>query len=317
MHSGSFSSNTQLLIFNDAGVTLAKPIMVEKMNGGENCVFSPLSLNIILSFIAAGALGATKDQLLSFLNSKSVEELNSLASQLVTDVLVDGASVACHLSMEPGLINLFLLSPVSRISFNSSGLRNKPDEARIEVNSWAENQTNGLIKDLIPKGPYEARRFSLYLYLPDDYKGLPNLVERISRQPRFVESDLPHRPVPVCYFFIPKFEISYDMEASDILKQLGLVLPFDEEKADFADMVNVKLLVSKIFHKSFIEVNQKGTKAAAAMAAIMPEPMGCSALPIPEPKVDFVADHPFFFLIREDVNGSVLFMGTIVNPVSH
>ncbi|CAI9118031.1 OLC1v1019533C1 [Oldenlandia corymbosa var. corymbosa] len=102
------------------------------------------------------------------------------------------------------------------------------------------------------------------------------------------------------------------MEASDILKKLGLVLPFEE---GLTDMANQELRVSQIFHKSFIEINEKGTESAAATGAIMMS--FCGAGPIePPPVVDFVADHPFLFLIREDINGSVLFMGTVVNPVT-
>lgn len=74
---------------NYAGVTLAKPIIIKQVNNDANCVFSPLSINVMLSFIAAGAKGPAQEQLLSFLKSTSIEELNSLSSALVDFVLAD------------------------------------------------------------------------------------------------------------------------------------------------------------------------------------------------------------------------------------
>jgi serpin B len=58
-------------------------------------------------------------------------------------------------------------------------------------------------------------------------------------------------------------------------------------------------------HKGFVEVNEEGTEAAAATGVVVGE---TSAPPA------FVADHPFLFLIRDNVTGSVLFVGRIVNP---
>ena len=68
------------------------------------------------------------------------------------------------------------------------------------------------------------------------------------------------------------------------------------------------MFVSSIFHKSFVEVNEEGTEAAAASA----ETIELRSLSMPQ---DFVADHPFLFLIREDLTGVVLFVGHVVNPL--
>ena len=70
------------------------------------------------------------------------------------------------------------------------------------------------------------------------------------------------------------------------------------------------LYVSSIFHKTFIEVNEEGTEAAAASAAVI----ALRGLPSFD-KIDFVADHPFVFLIREDMTGMVMFVGHVLNPL--
>lgn len=91
------------------------------------------------------------------------------------------------------------------------------------------------------------------------------------------------------------------------------MLPFSKD--DLTEMVDSpqakNLLVSDIFHKSFIEVNEDGTEAAAVTASTM---FLCAA-PINEYKIDFVADHPFLFFIREDTTAAVLFIGTMLNPI--
>lgn len=73
------------------------------------------------------------------------------------------------------------------------------------------------------------------------------------------------------------------------------------------------LCVSKIFHKSFIEVDEQGTEVAAATVASYG--LGCSRrFQIQIKTVDFVVDHPFLFVIRENTTGTVQFMGHVINP---
>ncbi|KAK1407489.1 hypothetical protein QVD17_39105 [Tagetes erecta] len=101
-------------------------------------------------------------------------------------------------------------------------------------------------------------------------------------------------------------------EMIDPLKELKLVSPFTKE-ASLTEMIDPSacqnMYASSIHHASFIEVNEEGTKAAAAFAVVL---MGSSRMI--KPKVDFVADHPFLFVIREDVSGAVLFVGEVIEP---
>ena len=165
------------------------------------------------------------------------------------------------------------------------------------------------------KLPYQqggdTRQFSMYIILPELQDGLWSLAEKLSSEPEFLEKHIPMRAIPVRQFKVPKFKISFGFEASDLLRGLGLHLPLSAE-ADLSELVDLpvgqNLCVSSIFHKSFVEVNEEGTEAAAASAVGIKRLMLC--LP-----VDFVADHPFLFLIREDTSGVVLFVGHVVNPL--
>ncbi|KAJ4754342.1 serpin [Rhynchospora pubera] len=134
----------------------------------------------------------------------------------------------------------------------------------------------------------------------------------MSSEPDFINRHIPTKKVLVGNFRIPKFKISMRIEFSKIFKNLGLVLPFTIT-GDLSEMVDSlearQYYVSQIVHKCFIEVNEVGTEAAAASAAILRA--GC-APPIGKP-IDFVADHPFLFLIRDDRSGVVLFIGYLLD----
>lgn len=143
----------------------------------------------------------------------------------------------------------------------------------------------------------DKRRFSMYFFLPDAKDGLPALVEKLSSESGFLDRHLPIQKVEVGDFRIPRFKISFGFEASNVLKGLGLVLPFSGEEG-LTEMVDSpvgrNLFVSSIFHKSFIEVNEEGTQAAAATAGVV---VLRSMLVLD--KIDFEADHTFLFMIKK------------------
>ncbi|KAF9611415.1 hypothetical protein IFM89_032084 [Coptis chinensis] len=154
----------------------------------------------------------------------------------------------------------------------------------------------------------DKRHFTMYFILPDAKDGLQALVEKVGSQSGFLDHHRPLQDVQVGEFKIPKFKISFGFEAAEVLKGLGLMAPFSGGLSEMVDSpVGQNLYVSNIFHKSFIEVNEEGTEAAAATAGAIK----LRALPI---TIDFVADHPFMFLIREDLTGVLVFIGHVLNP---
>lgn len=161
------------------------------------------------------------------------------------------------------------------------------------------------------------------IYLPDDRDGLPRLLGALADDPAPL-LDVPQRRVPVGELRIPKFEASLRVEASGILRDLGQDLPFRPAMAgeSFSDMLELDdadgssmmpVAVSSVVHQCSVHVNEKGTVAAAATVVEM---LGFG-LPS-DPVVDFVADHPFLFIIRHeegDNSGVVVFAGQVVNPL--
>jgi serpin B len=107
---------------------------------------------------------------------------------------------------------------------------------------------------------------------------------------------------------IPKFKFEKKYSLNNIMRQMGIIDAFEPDIADFSGMDGTKwLFISEAIHQSFIEVNEEGTEAAAATAIIM------EATSIPEYK-EFIADHPFLFLIQHKETGAILFMGKVMNP---
>ncbi|KAL5227471.1 hypothetical protein ABZP36_015736 [Zizania latifolia] len=155
----------------------------------------------------------------------------------------------------------------------------------------------------------------MYIYLPDELHGLPALLHKLCSNPALLENSFTLMDkVPVGAFRLPKFTVSYKMDAKETLRDLGLRLPFEYPAADFSEMLESapeRTFVSAVFHESFVEVNEEGTEASAATAIVMG--FGCAMMP-PVQTVDFIADHPFMFLIREELCGVLVFTGQVTIP---
>nr|GMD93693.1 serpin-ZX-like [Ipomoea batatas] len=169
-----------------------------------------------------------------------------------------------------------------------------------------------------PGNDYKERRsFSMYFFLPDAMDGLPSLLDKASSESGFLERHLPTKLVSVGKFRIPKFQISFQFEVSRVLGELGVKAPFNPRGGGLTEMVDSpegsELYVSKILQKSFIEVNEEGTEAAAVSVSLMGVGAGFR-IEKEDDKTDFVADHPFLFAIREDFSGAILFVGTVLHP---
>jgi serpin B len=108
---------------------------------------------------------------------------------------------------------------------------------------------------------------------------------------------------------LPKFEFTRDFGLADILVDLGMRDAFDPDLADFSGMTDKQdLFIGKVIHKAFVAVDEKGTEAAAATAVIME---ATSAI---LDQVNLQIDRPFIFIIRDTVNGQILFIGRVMNP---
>ncbi|GKD76402.1 serpin-ZX [Tanacetum coccineum] len=178
------------------------------------------------------------------------------------------------------------------------------------------------------KIPYESNKldksnkFSMYIFLPHKKSGLKKLLQMFHSNDALFHGKFDLARVWFDKLWIPKFKISCTFEAKDVMKQMGLTLPFEETNEELSGIVDLRslfentLYVSKILQKSFIEVDEKGTKAAAMSFMDCEEGDDMSDSDFePTPPTSFVADHPFMFMIREESSQAVLFVGVVLNPL--
>jgi serpin B len=155
--------------------------------------------------------------------------------------------------------------------------------------------------------PYGDERLNLYIFLPRDKDGLAKFLTTFDLQPSTFTGFAEKKGTVV----LPRFKIEFEQSLNATLKQLGMGIAFTPG-ADFSGMVAppATAAISDVLHKTFVEVNEEGTEAAAVTGV----KMMMTAMPRPEDKFSFVCDHPFLCAIRDDVTGSVLFLGAIYDP---
>jgi serpin B len=156
--------------------------------------------------------------------------------------------------------------------------------------------------------PYGDERLNMYVFLPREKDGLAKLVSALGSSPSSLFSGFAEKKGTVV---LPKFKIEFEQSLNAALKQLGMGTAFTPA-ADFSKMVvpPATAAISDVLHKTFIEVNEEGTEAAAVTGVTMM----MTAMPRPNEKFSFVCDHPFLCAIRDDVTGSILFLGAIYDP---
>ncbi|KAF4082431.1 hypothetical protein AMELA_G00151710 [Ameiurus melas] len=161
--------------------------------------------------------------------------------------------------------------------------------------------------------PYKGKELSMLIMLPveieDNTTGLEKLENQLTYD-NFMEWTRPDMMDPVeVQVSLPRFKLEEAYDLNEQLISMGMVDAFDKVKCDFSHMSPCDdLVLSKVVHKSFVEVNEEGTEAAASTAVVMM--MRCAMLP-PE---CFVADHPFLFFIQHKPTRSILFCGRYSSP---
>lgn len=162
--------------------------------------------------------------------------------------------------------------------------------------------------------PYSGRELSMVILLPDDPKGLPALEAKLTRQElgRWMR-DLDGTSSRETILWLPKIHMEARAKLATTMKGLGVRTAFSDA-ADFSGITgSPDLKIDEVIHQTFLDVDEKGTEAAAATAVTM---VATSAMPgpPPPPPFEFRADKPFLFVLRDMRTGLVLFIGRHVEP---
>ena len=151
--------------------------------------------------------------------------------------------------------------------------------------------------------PYGAGRLSMYIFLPNQGISLQTFYGTLNAEnwQKWMNQFDPYEGgIKVS---IPRFKANYSIELKDALKAMGMDIAFGTE-ADFSAMTSSSVQINKVIHKTFVEVNEEGTEAAGVTEA------GA----VRSAAIEMTVDHPFFFAIRDNQTGAILFMGSIVEP---
>ncbi|MBR5703431.1 MAG: serpin family protein [Bacteroidales bacterium] len=150
--------------------------------------------------------------------------------------------------------------------------------------------------------PYGNGAYQMVILLPDEGNKLSNVAASVTGG-TFRLLKLTNTTVKLK---LPKFETENTIQLNEILRALGMQLAFTDD-ANFSAMAEDPLLVSRVFQKAKIKVDEKGSEAAAVTVIDMKE---TSVGPGSEPVIpEFYATRPFMYLIREISTGAILFMG--------
>ena len=158
--------------------------------------------------------------------------------------------------------------------------------------------------------PYGDGDFRMTIFLPRLEKDVNSLIAELNQENwnRWISSFQKQELT----LQLPKFTLEYEIKLNDVLGALGMEVAFNPSLADFTKMykkeeVGANLYISNVKHKTFVEVNEEGTEAAAVTSVEM-------TLESVQIKPLMRIDRPFIFAIRENHSGTILFIGKIVEP---
>jgi serpin B len=152
--------------------------------------------------------------------------------------------------------------------------------------------------------PYGDGSWSMYLFLPPVNVNLDDWCsQQLSEGWDNLRSEF--EPVSGMEIYLPQFKLENSFELSKQLMQLGIPTAFSDA-ADFSKLGPGSLAISQVLHKTYIDVNEDGTEAAAVTAVIITR----TSMPMNEIRFN----HPFIFVIAERITGSIIFVGKLMNP---
>jgi serine protease inhibitor len=254
---------------------------------------------------------------LDFSNPASVGTINSWVNEK-TNQLIPSIIDAIPANAVMYLINAVYFKGQWKYQFEPSNTQPKPftlsDGAEIQVPAMQQRVTYPYLAGTGFKAielPYNQGNFIMTVLLPDADKTVNDVINQLSIEnwaswsSQFSNTDINLQ--------LPKFRYEYEeRNMKPILSSLGMELAFDADNADFTGInSNGGLYISEVKHKTFIETNEDGTEAAAVTSV---EVGVTSAGPdIPQPLLMRI-DRPFVYFIQEKSSGTLLFIGTVMNP---
>ena len=181
--------------------------------------------------------------------------------------------------------------------------------SQVKVNMMYQKDTFSYVQDAYAQYldmPYGNKAFSMTVILPNEGKTTTDVLNQLTTTYwNTLFLNMPTREVEV---YMPRFKTQNKFLLNDPLKSMGMNLAFSDN-ADFTNIANANLKITKVIHDTYVEVTEEGTEAAAVTVVEIIE----TAMPVPPPTPVFKVNKPFLFVIRENSTGVILFIGKMGN----
>jgi serpin B len=249
------------------------------------------------------ALDFTNPNSVNIINNWVKESTNGLISKILENINSDEIMY---------LVNAIYFKGTWKYQFDKNNTKNdiffNNNGTEVTVNMmFQENELEYLQNDYFKAVnlPYGDGAFSMMVFLPHKNFDINSFAEEFNE--KNFDLWLKDFSKQKGEFQIPRFKIEYKVNLNDALKSLGMGIAFDAYQADFSNMYKGpdKAYISKVEHKTFAEVNEEGTEAAAVTSVTI----GVTSIGT---GFHMKVDRPFIFLIRENKSGTILFIGKIV-----
>ena len=169
--------------------------------------------------------------------------------------------------------------------------------------------SNSLFKAV--KLPYGKGQYNMIVMLPAEDKNSQNIIDALSAD-NLTKWENEFKTEDHVVVTMPRFKFSFETSLNEVLNEMGMQKAFSGQ-ADFSKITDQEdLFISSVRHKSFIDVNENGTEAAAVTSITFTTTSAGPGDTVQ--KIYFTVDKPFVFAITEKDTGAILFMGEVQNP---
>lgn len=250
---------------------------------------SPSAVNTINGWVAA----KTHDKILSI-----IDKLNAADRMVLLNAVYFNGIWTKEFNKEGTKMGNFVIKDGESIEIP---LMNKEDKLEYLSNSLFE----------AVKLPYGKGQYNMIVMLPAQNKNSQNVIDELSAENlKKWEKDFKIEEHVVVT--MPRFKFAFETSLNEVLKEMGMPKAFSDQ-ADFSKITGKKdLFISSVRHKSFIDVNENGTEAAAVTSITLGTTSAGPGDTVK--KIYFTVDKPFIFAITEKDTGAILFMGEVQNP---
>lgn len=373
------AADVDLTAYSAAVTDFSVRLFQNSTEPGKNTLISPFSVLCALAMTANGAKGETLSQMEDVLGLTTAE-LNAFIHTYM-EQLPEAETYKLNLAnsiwftdKDSFTVNEDFLQ--TNADYYGAGIYKAPfdDSTLKDINNWVEDNTDGMIKDILDQIPesvvmylvnalafdaewqkvYEETQVKDGVFTTED--GIERKVELMhSEEHRYLEDKnaagflkyyddrsyafvalLPNEGVSVeeyvatltgehlqellnaadtstVFAAIPKFESEYSVEMREILMEMGMPSAFGQGNTDFSGLgtsTEGDIAISRVLHKTYIAVDEKGTKAGAATVV---EANAGSAPVEPEETKTVILDRPFVYMLIDCENNLPFFIGTVMD----